>query len=153
MCRSCWRGHAYCSTTCRNAQRIQQLRAARLRWDQSPTGQENHRDRSKRYRARQVPNHHHHQQQQQQEQLLEDSTVGDRVPVGSTVTDQPSEPAAAAVADEGAESAPPIPLKREVTDGDERQIIRPRCAWCGRPIRLGPPPAGWWREQARGPPA
>lgn len=52
VCRSCYRGHAYCCEACRQKARRQQLRAANRRHQQSPEGRSDHRDRQRDYRQR-----------------------------------------------------------------------------------------------------
>jgi hypothetical protein len=51
MCRSCYRGHKYCSDVCRLEARNHQLKAARKRHRQSPEGRLDHRDQMRRLRA------------------------------------------------------------------------------------------------------
>ena len=52
ICRSCDRGHRYCSPPCRRLQRREQLREANRRHQQSPEGRADHRDRQRAYRRR-----------------------------------------------------------------------------------------------------
>jgi hypothetical protein len=52
ICRSCDRGHGYCSEPCRRRQRREQLRRANRRHEQSPEGRLDHRDRQRTYRQR-----------------------------------------------------------------------------------------------------
>jgi len=52
ICRSCDRGHRYCSPPCRRLQRREQLRQANRRHQQSPEGRADHRDRQRAYRRR-----------------------------------------------------------------------------------------------------
>lgn len=52
ICRSCDRGHRYCSRPCRRLHRREQLRQANRRHQQSPEGRADHRDRQRAYRCR-----------------------------------------------------------------------------------------------------
>ncbi|MDA2924032.1 hypothetical protein MYX65_05145 [Acidobacteria bacterium AH-259-L09] len=52
ICRSCDRGHRYCSPPCREKARRQQRREANRRHQQSPEGRLDHRDRQRAYRHR-----------------------------------------------------------------------------------------------------
>jgi hypothetical protein len=52
ICSHCDRGHRYCSLDCRIQSRVEQLRAARRRHQQSPEGRLDHRDRQRAYRRR-----------------------------------------------------------------------------------------------------
>jgi len=52
ICRSCDRGQRYCSQPCRWLARRQQHRAANRRYQQSPEGKLDHRDRMRRWRLR-----------------------------------------------------------------------------------------------------
>ena len=53
VCRSCDRGHRYCSEGCREVARRVQKRAARRRHQQSPEGRADHRDHQRALRRRQ----------------------------------------------------------------------------------------------------
>ena len=53
ICRSCDRGHRYCSVLCRQRNRRRQLREANRRYQRSPEGKLDHRDRQRAYRQRQ----------------------------------------------------------------------------------------------------
>lgn len=58
VCRSCDRGQQYCSEGCRDPARQVQMRAARLRHQQSPEGRADHRDHQRALRKRrQVMDH------------------------------------------------------------------------------------------------
>ena len=50
ICSHCDRGQRYCSEVCRQISRLQQQRAARRRYQQSPEGRLDHRDRQRAYR-------------------------------------------------------------------------------------------------------
>ena len=52
ICRSCDRGHAYCSEPCRRQGYARRRRQARARHEQSPEGRLDHRDRQRAYRER-----------------------------------------------------------------------------------------------------
>ena len=52
ICSHCDRGQCYCSVDCRHLARLDQLRAARRRHQQSPEGQCDHSDRQRAYRQR-----------------------------------------------------------------------------------------------------
>ena len=54
LCTRCDRGQLYCSLDCRHRSRLDQLRAARQRHQQSPEGRLDHRDRQRSYRLRQA---------------------------------------------------------------------------------------------------
>lgn len=53
ICRSCDRGHRYCSERCRQRTRRQQLRQANHKHQQSIEGRLDHRDHQQAYRQRQ----------------------------------------------------------------------------------------------------
>jgi hypothetical protein len=50
ICKSCYRGHCYCSESCREAGYALAKKKARKTYDQSPEAKLDHRDRSQRYR-------------------------------------------------------------------------------------------------------
>ena len=52
ICRSCYRGHRYCSEPCRESGYRARRRAARQRHESSPEGRQDHRDRQQEYRDR-----------------------------------------------------------------------------------------------------
>lgn len=52
ICEHCDRGQRYCSPECRIAARLQQRRRANRRYQQSPEGRQDHRDRQEQYRSR-----------------------------------------------------------------------------------------------------
>jgi hypothetical protein len=52
ICRQCDRGQHYCSSRCRREARRQQHRLANRRYQQSPEGRKDHRDRQREYRRR-----------------------------------------------------------------------------------------------------
>jgi hypothetical protein len=52
ICSNCDRGQLYCSNECRHRSRLEQLRAARRRHQQSAEGRDDHRDRQRAYRRR-----------------------------------------------------------------------------------------------------
>jgi hypothetical protein len=52
ICSHCDRGHRYCSDQCRQQARRQQRRRADSRYQKSPEGQADHRDRQQEYRRR-----------------------------------------------------------------------------------------------------
>lgn len=52
VCRSCWRGQAYCTSSCRSGERLVQRRRANQRHRRSADGRADHRDRQRRYRQR-----------------------------------------------------------------------------------------------------
>lgn len=53
LCPHCDRGQRYCSSRCREKSRRLQRRAANRRYQQSPEGRADHRDRQREYRKRQ----------------------------------------------------------------------------------------------------
>jgi len=52
ICRSCYRGHRYCSKQCSEASRRESLRQAGARYRRSPKGARSNASRQKRFRAR-----------------------------------------------------------------------------------------------------
>ena len=52
VCRPCYRGHAYCSVSCRAAARLEQRRRANHRYQLTTGGRRAHRERQRRYRDR-----------------------------------------------------------------------------------------------------
>jgi hypothetical protein len=52
ICSHCDRGQCYCSLACRSEARRRQHRAANRRYEQSPEGRLDHRDRQRQYRQR-----------------------------------------------------------------------------------------------------
>jgi hypothetical protein len=52
ICSHCYRNHRYCSPDCRELSGIEQRRAARLRYRQSPEARADQRDRQRNYRRR-----------------------------------------------------------------------------------------------------
>ena len=52
VCSHCDRGHQYCSRVCRRISRLDQQRVARRRYQLSPEGRLDHRDRQRAYRLR-----------------------------------------------------------------------------------------------------
>lgn len=52
LCERCFRGQAYCSSTCRRAGTRRRQRAANARRQRSDEGRENHRDNQREHRAR-----------------------------------------------------------------------------------------------------
>jgi hypothetical protein len=50
VCRSCYRGQTYCSDLCRWKTRLDQVRRANRRYQQSPEGRQDHCDRQREYR-------------------------------------------------------------------------------------------------------
>ena len=50
MCKSCYRGHKYCSDPCREAGYARVRREARVRFEKSQEAKLDHCDRSRRYR-------------------------------------------------------------------------------------------------------
>ena len=52
LCSSCDHGQRYCSDSCRRRERLRQRRKANRRYQQSPEGRLDHRDRQRRYRER-----------------------------------------------------------------------------------------------------
>jgi len=53
ICRSCYRGHCYCSRRCRKIARRRQLKAASLRYYESPEARQDRSDRQRAWRERQ----------------------------------------------------------------------------------------------------
>ena len=53
ICHHCDRGHRYCNLACRTQARLQQHRRANCRYQRSPEGRLDHRDRQRAYRCRQ----------------------------------------------------------------------------------------------------
>jgi hypothetical protein len=54
ICRHCDRGQHYCSMLCRQQARRQQRRLANRRYQQTPYGRDDHRDRQREYRRRRI---------------------------------------------------------------------------------------------------
>ena len=52
MCSHCYRNHRYCSPDCREISGVEQRRAARRRYRQSPEARADGRDRQRNYRRR-----------------------------------------------------------------------------------------------------
>src|SRR5262245_22103656 len=52
VCPHCDRGQRYCSDNCRQRSRLEQVRAASRRYQDSPEGRLGHRDRQRSYRQR-----------------------------------------------------------------------------------------------------
>jgi hypothetical protein len=52
LCAHCDRGQRYCSLACRRQARLRQHRSANRRYQQSPEGRLDHRDRQQQYRER-----------------------------------------------------------------------------------------------------
>jgi hypothetical protein len=52
LCRHCDRGQHYCSFRCRRQARLRQRSRANRRYQQSPEGRADHKDRQQRYRER-----------------------------------------------------------------------------------------------------
>ena len=52
ICKRCFRGHSYCSDFCRDKAQLRQHREANRRYQQSPEGRADHRDREHSYRER-----------------------------------------------------------------------------------------------------
>src|SRR5215813_15111301 len=52
ICPHCDRGQRYCSDNCRQRSRLEQVRAASRRYQNSPEGRLGHRDRQRSYRQR-----------------------------------------------------------------------------------------------------
>lgn len=52
LCLSCYRGQTYCSQSCREKSRREQLRQANRRYQQSLEARLDHRDRQRAYRRR-----------------------------------------------------------------------------------------------------
>lgn len=52
ICRHCDRGQRYCSSGCRAEARLQQHRSANRRYQRSPEGRLDHRERQQEYRRR-----------------------------------------------------------------------------------------------------
>ena len=52
ICKSCYRGQAYCGDGCRGRMRLEQTRRAKRRHQQSREGRLDHRDRQRAYRDR-----------------------------------------------------------------------------------------------------
>lgn len=55
ICTHCDRGQRYCCAACRSEARRQQCRAANRRYQRSPEGRLDHRDRQRAYRERHAP--------------------------------------------------------------------------------------------------
>jgi hypothetical protein len=54
ICRSCYRGQAYCSAACRQKTRREQLREGNRRYQQTIEARLDHRDRQRDYRQRRL---------------------------------------------------------------------------------------------------
>ena len=55
ICRSCYRGQAYCGEACRTKAQLQQHRKANKKHQDSPEGRDDHRDRQRHYVKRGRP--------------------------------------------------------------------------------------------------
>jgi len=53
ICRSCYRGQSYCSTSCRVIARYRQVKAANLRYNKTPEARYDRNDRQRAWRERQ----------------------------------------------------------------------------------------------------
>lgn len=54
ICRSCWRGHAYCCDNCRRAGTLRNKREAQRRYRQTKKGKKNHCEAENRRRYRKI---------------------------------------------------------------------------------------------------
>jgi hypothetical protein len=125
ICSDCDRGQRYCSNECRRRSRLEQLRAARRRHQQSSEGRDDHCDRQRLYRRRKVaisqaspPKVPPRYQQQSPAEPLDQhdrqpSAPGSQAPAQNSVTDQST--------DRGATSA---------------MILSPRSWWPIEPVRV-----------------
>jgi hypothetical protein len=140
ICSNCDRGQLYCSNECRRRSRLEQLRAARRRHQQSAEGRDDHRDRQRAYRRRKtaisqasppkVPPRH--QQLSPAEPLdqcdLQPSGLGSQASAQKSVTDQSPDRCATSAMILPPRSWWPIEPVREPSHG-LRVIV---CRFCGR---------------------
>jgi hypothetical protein len=117
-CRACDRGHAYCSPSCRRAGRVQSLRAAGRRYQASPEGRLEHRDRQRAYRARCRLRVTHQASTLAESSAILGAPQRPRVP--------PTDPPRG--------HAEVLPCRGRAPGG----AARPRCELCGRPGRVEP---------------
>jgi hypothetical protein len=128
ICPHCDRGQRYCSLSCRTQARRQQRRSANRRYQQSPEGRQDHRDRQRQYRYRRR--------------------------IGTGVTDQgsPSIPLPGKMpAWDARLTRTAVPVASTAVSVQEPVLVarrrcrtRPQppflaCAWCGRPGRFVDP--------------
>lgn len=109
ICSHCDRGHRYCSAECGHQARLQQQRAANRRYQTSPEGRLDHRDRQAQYRQRKRP---------------AAACVTDHTSLSLSIPAELPREQTRAVAQAAARSFRPQPLP----------WVWPRCRICGRPM-------------------
>jgi len=113
VCSQCDRGQGYCSPACRSEARRRQHRAANRRYQQSPEGRLDHRDRQRSYRQRCSP---------------------------ARVTDQSSHSVISPAPFGCGEKILAVPIPSPAHGGLDRQSgLGLRCSICGRPARFVDP--------------
>jgi len=116
ICIHCDRGQRYCSPACRGEARRRQHRAANRRYQLSPEGRLDHRDRQQQYRERRCRPH-----------VTDQSSLSPISPAPFGCGEKIPTPAAVAL--------------RAWAPGrlETRAELRPRCSICGRPGRFVDP--------------
>jgi len=125
ICRSCYRGHAYCGPDCRHASREVQERRARREYAATPQGREKNRLRQKEFRRRRA------------------EARSNRVTDQGSVLGSPAGSLRASAGDSDAVGA-----YRSTRRRSERKAWG-HCACCGRQGWLEVVPAGWMRRRRR----
>ncbi len=133
LCRSCYRGHAYCTRSCRETTSREQKRSTRQRYARTTRGRRKNRERQRRFRSRR------REQARQAQGVTDPSSSGgsDRRSSGSQAT---------------------VPVERVPTEPGRCRMFRGtgsrpaagarpcRCRLCGREGRLVVVPRGWLRR-------
>lgn len=120
LCSHCDRGQRYCSLTCRQQARLGQRRCANRRYQRSPEGRLDHRDRQRQYRER-------------QSQRASAARVTDQgsllIACSASSTCGTAETARAEVADRAGAAVPRSGVRNQTG-------VWLRCRICGRPGRF-----------------
>jgi hypothetical protein len=120
ICTHCDHGQRYCSLACRTEARHRQHRAANRRYQQSPEGRLDHRDRQQQYRVRRVP-------RRRRPRVTDQSSL-------SVISPAPSEC--------GETITTPVVVALRVQSAgllEKRAGLWLRCSICGRPGRFVDP--------------
>jgi len=120
ICSRCDRGHRYCNPRCRLLARREQRRLANRRYQQSPEGKEDHRDRQREYRLR-----NNHRVRVTDQGSLPAIAKGTMAAWNSIAGSHAAKAGSTAVSPR---SSVPVMLDRSL------ETIFPRfsfCAWCG----------------------
>ncbi len=116
LCSHCDRGQRYCSLACRRQARLRQHRAANRRYQQSPEGRLDHRDRQQQYRERRC-----RARVTDQGSILSVGSASSPCGAVQATSPEAQRPAAAA-------GLPPLP--------ENRPAVRLCCRICGRAGRF-----------------